>query len=395
MYLSLEATNFRNLDLPFLSFSSGVNIIIGENGQGKSNILEALSLSSEGDSFRIFETENLVKFNEDNSNLRVKALVNDLDFEIRTIITKNKIKRIINDKETAAQKEFLTNIVFSPESLNSIKDSADSRRQLVDQFLQNLTESDSNSVKNYRKALKFRNKILAAISSLENDGVAKRQSIDMLDSFNEKFLNYATELTLRRIQLLKDLEKDFSQSLESMFYSKKNTGQENYEIKPIGSFGYVISGHEQIHNTNREIHNSMRNRLDELRTAEYSSGTSLIGPHRHDLKILYNGKDSRFYCSQGQQRSLIIAFKLAQIMYHRRVRGNYPVLMLDDVLSELDEGKRIQLVRFLQEIKAQVFITTTDVKLPLEFSKKNSQVIYVSNGNASIDTSYIFNQNNP
>lgn len=121
----------------------------------------------------------------------------------------------------------------------------------------------------------------------------------------------------------------------------------------------------------------------ELRTAELQSGTSLIGPHKHDIKFLYGQNDSRFYCSQGQQRAIILSFKMAQIVYHRKAHGIYPVLMLDDVLSELDKTKRDALITFLHEIKTQIFVTTTDFELPTSFTLDQTQVFQVQNGIAA------------
>ncbi|MBO9668387.1 MAG: DNA replication and repair protein RecF, partial [Bdellovibrio sp.] len=114
--------------------------------------------------------------------------------------------------------------------------------------------------------------------------------------------------------------------------------------------------------------------------AELSSGTSLVGPHKHDIVFLYGGKDSRFFCSQGQQRAIILSFKMAQIVYHRKAHGTYPVLMLDDVLSELDKAKRDALITFLHEINTQIFVTTTDFTLPESFSLDQLSVVRIKDG---------------
>jgi DNA replication and repair protein RecF len=121
-------------------------------------------------------------------------------------------------------------------------------------------------------------------------------------------------------------------------------------------------------------------RQKELLDAELSSGVSLVGPHKHDLRFLYGQKDSRFYCSQGQQRAIILSFKMAQIVYHRKVHGVYPLLLLDDVLSELDKNKRDALIAFLHEINTQTFITTTDFTLPESFHLKEISVIRINDG---------------
>jgi DNA replication and repair protein RecF len=129
-----------------------------------------------------------------------------------------------------------------------------------------------------------------------------------------------------------------------------------------------------------EINEMTHKRMMGLRDAEFATGASLVGPQKHDIIFLYGQKDSRFYCSQGQQRAIILSFKMAQIVYHRRVHGFYPALMLDDVLSELDESKRTALINFLHEINTQIFITTTDLSLPQSFALENYSVMEVKNG---------------
>jgi DNA replication and repair protein RecF len=124
----------------------------------------------------------------------------------------------------------------------------------------------------------------------------------------------------------------------------------------------------------------MHNRALELRKAELESGTSLVGPQRHDIRILFAGKDSRFFCSQGQQRALILSFKMAQILYHYRAHQVYPFLLLDDVLSELDPIRRTNLVAFLRDIPAQIFLTTTDLSFSTDFGDRRLSVLRIERG---------------
>jgi DNA replication and repair protein RecF len=126
--------------------------------------------------------------------------------------------------------------------------------------------------------------------------------------------------------------------------------------------------------------NLMKKRAQELLSAELSSGISLVGPQKHDVIFLYSGNDSRFFSSQGQQRSIILAFKMAQIVYHYRVNGFYPVLLLDDVLSELDQTKQSSLVLALNEIQTQTFLTSTDIEVLKKLNIDRSSVFKVQNG---------------
>jgi DNA replication and repair protein RecF len=124
----------------------------------------------------------------------------------------------------------------------------------------------------------------------------------------------------------------------------------------------------------------MRKRQRELASAEQHSGFSLVGAHKHDLRLLYNQNDSRFFCSQGQQRLVILALKLAQIKLHYDVLGYYPILLLDDVLSEIDEAKRLKLVEYLEMVKAQIFMTTTEESVLKHLNKELLTLYKVDQG---------------
>jgi DNA replication and repair protein RecF len=123
----------------------------------------------------------------------------------------------------------------------------------------------------------------------------------------------------------------------------------------------------------------------ELRESEIQSGLSLVGPHKHDIRILFAGKDSRFFCSQGQQRALILSFKMAQILYHQRAHQVHPFLLLDDVLSELDPVRRSNLVAFLKDIPAQIFLTATDLSFPMDFGSHRLSVFRIEDGTVQAD----------
>jgi DNA replication and repair protein RecF len=181
---------------------------------------------------------------------------------------------------------------------------------------------------------------------------------------------------MARIAALKEILPEFNRAMQDI--SKKS----DVDI----SVDYLVSGGSALASSPLEIDNAIQQRAMELRDAELSSGVSLVGPHKHDIVFLYGQKDSRFYSSQGQQRAIIWSFKMAQIVYHRSVHGLYPVLMLDDVLSELDLTKRQALISFVHDIKTQVFLTTTDFHLSESFSLDQSTVIRITNGQTLTET---------
>lgn len=346
-----------------------MNIFVGDNGQGKSNLLEALYVLCTGQSFRYSDNENLIRKGAGESFIKATAFQNELDYGFQVSILKSRKNHLLNGKKVTATelvKKFPV-VIFSPESLSAIKEGADQRRQLVDDLLVSFSGNNADLISEFRKALKTRNKVLK--NFLAGD-TPKNETVELLESLNPTFLRLATQLSVARIDALRGIREDFNKAMQ--FISKRD----NVDI----SVEYVISGENAMNFSPEMVQNSLKKRLAELRDAELASGASLVGPQKHDVIFLYDENDSRFYCSQGQQRALILSFKMAQIVYHRRVHETYPFLMLDDVLSELDLEKRDSLIRFLGDINTQIFITTTDFTLPESMKSEDCAVIKVREG---------------
>lgn len=365
----IRLVQFRNFNDQTIHFSDRVNVFVGDNGQGKTNILEALYYSITGDTFRYGDNHILINQNHQESLIHSFIQQNELNFQIKTILLKSRKNIFLNNKKissTDLQKNFSC-IVFSPESLSSIKEGADLRRQLIDDLLTTFDKKNSEIISEYKKVLKTRNKILKNfVEAKENLKTTK----ELLESIQPSFLRLATLLTKKRIDAINAIQYDFNNAMQYI----SSTENEQLNVQ------YIISGEDSLSWNEDQIHNALQKRLTELESAELANGTSLVGPQKHDIVFLYGQKDSRFYCSQGQQRAIILSFKMAQIVYHRKVHGQYPVLMLDDVLSELDKKKRDALIRFLHDIKTQIFITTTDFNLPEHFQLEGIAVKTIQSG---------------
>ncbi|MGZ3745813.1 MAG: DNA replication/repair protein RecF [Pseudobdellovibrionaceae bacterium] len=364
----IKIHNFRNFVESEAKFSPRLNIFIGENGQGKTNLLEALYLNLQGETFRYGENINLIRSGIEYSLLQAYASQKWLTYEIKTQITKSRKHHFLNNKRVTSadlKKEFSA-VVFSPESLSFIKEGADFRRTLIDDLLISFNKQNADLIMEYRKALRTRNRILKNYIKNYED---KRTTIRLIESINPSFLRLGAKLTVARITALQALLKDLNIAMQ--YISNKDI--------PI-DIEYLLSGQNVLGLGAQEIFSALVKRTEDLHEAELSGGTSLVGPHKHDIVFLYGQKDSRFYCSQGQQRAIILSFKMAQIVYHRKAHDVYPVLMLDDVLSELDQQKRDSLITFLHEINTQIFVTTTDLTLPKSFSLENVAVFKINNG---------------
>lgn len=370
-FQSAKLRDYRNFKTLRAHFSPRLNILIGDNGQGKTNLLESLYLSAQGRSFRYGGSETLIRNGQDLALIETQILRKDLDHRVILQIQKSRKSASVNQKKISSidlRKMFPT-VLFSPESLASIKEGSDRRRELVDDFLITHRPQNADLIADYRMTLKARNRILKHLGD-DDPNPAKNSALEVLESLQPRFLRLGSALTEARLQALREIEPDLRNALQYI------SGNSAVDI----SVEMLVSG-EKTNDWNREqINNALQQRLIDLRDAEIASGTSLVGPHKHEILFLYQQKDSRFFCSQGQQRAIILAFKMAQIVYHRKAHGFYPVLMLDDVLSELDTAKRKALIAFLHEINTQVFLTTADAALPGLFQLTDSAVLHVASG---------------
>lgn len=378
-YKNLNLFQFRNIKNTEIKLEEGVNIFYGENGQGKTNLLEALFFLSRGRSFRTTEPSRCISmfkeesFSESNVAL-IKSNYKDslnVDNSLKVQIENNKKTFWINEKRTVSTKlsTFCPTVLFSPESLASIKEGPQERRNLIDDIIEQLPEY-SKAVSQFRKILKTRNKVL---SDVKREFKKESEVRDLLNSITDIFIKSALDLIELRIYFL-DLLKPYAQTAVRYIFNSEDSFDFNYVISDV-----------EIHKFEAgRIEDLLRKRAQELYMSELSSGYSLIGPQKHDIQFIFNGKDSRYYCSQGQQRALIVALKIAEIFYRLERREESPVLLLDDVMSELDERKRDRLVDFLKDVKSQIIITTTEKSSSLEKIMGPHKQFYIEEGRISL-----------
>ncbi|MFN7905041.1 MAG: DNA replication/repair protein RecF [Pseudobdellovibrionaceae bacterium] len=372
-YTYFRSKNFRNLKEFEFNPHPRVNIFLGLNGQGKTNLIEAFYLASQGETFRFGEMTDLVQHQSSQALIQLKMEKNELEDRIHFQIDQGKKNIFLNGKKTSSQKvqEKYNCVVFSPESLQSIKEGSEQRRILIDDLIKSIYPQRNQQIHDFKRLLKTRNKVLKEI---KEEKFPRDQLLEVLESLQPQFFKAALEYTTIRLRMIHEIQQTFNHSMEQISARGKSV-----EIKSA-TLSYSISGENATHWTAEEVMDALKKRHQELHIAEMASGLSLYGPQRHDLQFLYDGKDSRIFCSQGQQRALILAFKMAQIVYHYKVRESYPILMLDDVLSELDQEKRQALITFLHSIQAQTFITSTDLYLSEDFPDLNLSVFTVNRG---------------
>ena len=366
----LGFVNFRNLQNTKIQLNPGLNVFIGKNGQGKSNILEAISLLVSGKSFRPYKNMHIINKDAHNRQCAVggKLVNNVVKQQIEFQIKEQSKYHFLDQKKTSSafvQKKYPM-VIFSPESLSAIKSGPEVRRSLVDDWIC-LYRPDKISVLNdFNKALKNRNRLL---KDYKKEKIYLDEFEPLFDSLNHSFYRLGTELTMLRIQALKDIHSLFNKAMQRISGSKVKA-----DLK------YIVSDVDVTGDSLDNLSKLLEKRAAELRFPEVASGTSLFGPQKHDILIQYDGNDSRYFCSQGQQRALILSFKIAQIVYYNARYGVFPLRVLDDVLSELDEEKRSFLVGFLKEYKAQTFVTTTELA-EMDLAKdERMKVFHLSDG---------------
>lgn len=338
---SVKIKNFRNIaDLSFTA-DNGVNVIYGENAQGKTNILESIWLFTGCKSFRGAKDNELIKFGEDFSKINLEFSDNLREKKSEIIIADKKKNASLNGVSLRSTAELIGSfyaVIFSPVHLSLIKDGPSARRKFLDTALCQLKPSYAEHLAGYKRALVQRNALL-------KDLHLNSELYDMLDTWDDQLARYSACVIKERIQYI-DLLSDYSKNIYSgisenkeefsVFYSKKIS--KDYSVKDI-----YLSEIENLKNSRKE---------------DIFSKTTTVGPHRDDLEILINNVSARSFGSQGQQRSCALALKLGESEIIKKVTGETPVALLDDVMSELDEKRQDYVLNHIND--RQVFLTCCD-----------------------------------
>ncbi len=350
----IYAVNFRNYSSCNLDFSSMINVFYGQNAQGKTNILEAIFYSSFGMSHRTFTEDDLLKISCKEMAVGVEyesfSGVHDIKIKKYQQLGRNK-KEIFLDGTKVRPKEHygsLNVVMFSPEDLQLVKGEPSLRRRFFDMQIAQTDPIYYDLLVKYNRVLQQRNKLLKEIR--DNGG-----NPGQLEPWNKEFIVLATAIAKKRQLALEKLQA-IAGEIYASITGNKETLTIKYELKANnGELLYPESDFSawEIFYTNKL---KERERIDILR------GNTGIGPHRDDIILLLNDMSLKSFGSQGQQRSGALALKLSQLEYVRREIGEFPVLLLDDVMSELDNNRRAQLLLFIDG-RVQTFITVNDREL--------------------------------
>lgn len=357
---SIDINCFRNYNILHWQPHTGINFITGANAQGKTNLLEAVFFSGMGYSFRR-KNSNVVGWHSTNASIKATYQTNNMEMDVSVNINQDgKKKLLINGVEE--KRKFLPGrfgiILFKPDDLQIIKGSPSGKRDFIDHDIGIIEPLYLRKLIQYRRVVEQRNYLLRTGGARNNDS---------FHIWNESFYQYGAEVLSERIKLLKKYIP-----LVRKTYAGITGGREELDMKYLSTL--KITEKTDIEQIIMEFKSEGKNRQQE----ELYKKQTTFGPHRDDIIFLINNKDARYYASQGQIRSIILAMKTAQIELFFYEYGEYPILLLDDVLMELDEQRQQYLLMLIINKNVQSFITTTE--LTGKLSHYADRVYLINNG---------------
>ncbi len=359
MYLeSIELKNFRNYESLHLELDPSTNIFFGDNAQGKTNLLEAVFLSCTSKSHRTSKDREMIRFMQEDSHVKVILRKKRVPYRIDVHLKKNRTRGIAIDGipiRRASDLFGLANVVcFSPEDLSLIKDGPQGRRRFLDLELCQLDKVYLHHLLRYNRALGQRNQLL-------RDVYQNPSLLDTLPVWNEELVKHGLEIMRIRQKFLTRTE-----AIVSEIHSRITGGKEHLEIsyeKNVEAEGFL-------------------EKLSTTQETEIRQKMTLSGPHRDDIGFRINGENTRKFGSQGQKRTAALSLKLSEIELVKELTGEEPILLLDDVLSELDRKRQNDLLQFLHG--SQCIITCTGLDDFIEHHFPMKAMFYVNHGSVAM-----------
>ena len=343
---NLQLQNFRNYESVQLEFTDGVHVFIGENAQGKTNLMESIYALAMTKSHRTTNDKELIGWNKEFATIKgtVEKTATKTNLELQ-FSKKGKIAKVnyLEQKRLSSYLGNLNVILFAPENLTLVKGSPQNRRKFVDMELGQMSSLYLYDLVEYNRVLKQRNTYLKQLS------IKKKQPDEYLDVLSEMLSELASKIVFHRLDFMKQLE-----ALAIPIHDQLSLGREKFSV----SYQATIPLEDGL--TPEQMKEIYMNQFKKNQTREADQATTLIGPHRDDLIFYLNEVPVQTYGSQGQQRSTVLSLKLAEIELMKLSTGEYPLLLLDDVLSELDDDRQTHLIKAIEN-KVQTFITTTSL----------------------------------
>ncbi|MEG0385455.1 DNA replication/repair protein RecF [Solibacillus cecembensis] len=343
----LQLKNYRNYESLSLDFSSKTNVFIGENAQGKTNVMESIYVLAMAKSHRTSNDKELIRWEADYGKIEGVIEKRYGRVPIELTISKKGKKGKINHLEQTKLSNYIGQmnvVMFAPEDLNVVKGSPQIRRRFIDMEIGQISPIYLHDLLTFQKVLKQRNHLLKS-----NQGKASLAKDMMFDIYTEQYIQAAVQIIRKRFQFM-ELLQEWAEPIHFGI----SRGLEKLVIKYRPVAGMEASW------TAEEMAKYLEKKLAEVKQREIDRGVTLVGPHRDDLQFFVNDYDVQTYGSQGQQRTTALSLKLAEIELIKQETKETPILLLDDVLSELDDYRQSHLLNTIQG-EVQTFVTTTSV----------------------------------
>jgi DNA replication and repair protein RecF len=367
---NLLLKGFRNYSDQQLLFHPNLNLIVGENAQGKTNLLESIYYLSVTRSFRTIREQELANFEDRTFFIRGQFVVDDFKHKVQVSYRTGDQLKVLVDDNPAYRFDHLQRfpvVVFSPDDLQIIKDGPSVRRRFLNLEGSRLSPLYFNDLKNYHRSLLQRNTLVKNINGYSS--VSGR-----LEPWDQAVASFGVKIIQTRMVLIKALEKEADYFFESM----------------TGSLEKLTLTYRGTVNFNADANlmkDSYLNSLRQKHSIDIKRGSTSIGPHLDDFLISINGFDTRHYSSQGQKRTAALALKMAEVSLFNNRNKECPIILLDDVFSEFDQSRKEHLLKFIKEKKGQCYISTAGDLVELADSLgKDCTIIKVKQGRVSYET---------
>lgn len=340
---SFRAQNFRNIEKCSLEFDKSVNLLLGENAQGKTNAVEGIYVFARGKSFRRGDEKDLIRFGCEGFNLSIEYEDRNGSNTLEYAVFGRERRRKMNGYKITRASEMIGNfkaVLFCPDDLTLVKGGPDERREFLNVAISQCFPTYVSLYADYKKALENRNALL------KNASKGLYFDENELSAWSDSLAGYASAIYNQRKDYIKKLEvyaKDYMKNISD--------GKEELLLTYKSDIGDGFSSNEEIKNEYRRI-------FKENLIKERAAGVTLYGPHREDILIKINGNDARIFSSQGQQRSIVLSLKMAEGEVSRELFSEYPVFLFDDVLSELDDKRQNFVLSGMKD--RQIIITSCE-----------------------------------
>lgn len=367
MYIKhVELTQFRNYENIQFDFENKINVVIGENAQGKTNLVESIYMLALANSHRTSKSQDVIMWEQDFSKISGIVEKENNTIPLELIVSKKGKRGKVNHLNQTKISQYvghLNAVMFAPEDLNIVKGSPQIRRKFLDTEISQISPIYLHDLNQYLKVLKEKNSLLKMLQT------RKTSDTTMLDIYNEQLALFGAKIIEKRLNFLEKLRKRSSE-----IHKEVSRERETLDIQYESTLGEL----KLIEDSDLRIA-QLEEKFDKMKVREIERGASLIGVQRDDLIFTINGKNVQTFGSQGQQRTTALSLKISEIELIKEETKEYPVLLLDDVLSELDDYRQSQLLETIKG-KVQTFITTTSIDGIHHETLKSADEFRIENG---------------